>query len=77
MPLAAGALIGAPLRDEFAPDNPKIATLIRVLRANDDDLLFLKQIGLRWIHAGFDSEHSYEAIKGAQDRLDTNNSRKL
>lgn len=69
LPLAVGVLKAAPLRDEFAPDNPKIATLIRVLKASDDDLLFLKQIGLRWIHADFGAEHSYEAIKAAQDRL--------
>lgn len=70
LPLAAGLLSAAPQKDEYAPDNTKIATLINILKASDDDLLFLKQIGLRWIHADFGGESSYEAIKSQQDRLD-------
>ena len=71
-PLAAGVAVAAPppgRKNEADPDNTKIATLINVHKATDDDLLFLKQIGLRWIHADFGSEGSYESIKGAQERL--------
>jgi mannonate dehydratase len=69
LPLAAGLATAAPRKDEHAPDNTKIATLINVLKATDDDLLFLKQIGLRWIHADFGGEVAYDVIKGVQDRL--------
>ena len=67
-PLAAAALLNAAARkDEYAEDNTKIATMIDVRKATDDDLLFLKQIGLRWVHASFGNEPaSYEFIKSAQ-----------
>src|SRR5215470_17237775 len=65
---AAGAL-AAPRKDEYDPDNTKIATLINVHSATDDELLFLKQIGLRWIHAEFGDDAPYDFIKSAQERL--------
>jgi mannonate dehydratase len=69
LPLAAGGYaIAAPRKDEFAPDNTKIATMVSV-RASDDELLFLKQIGLRWVHAEFGNDAPYDVIKGFQDRL--------
>ncbi len=69
LPLAAGLLSAAGRLDESDPAGTKIATLINVLKSSDDDLLFLKQLGLRWIHADFGGETSYEVIKAQQDRL--------
>src|SRR5262249_14614771 len=62
--------LAAPARkDEHDPDNTKIATLISVRRTTDDDLLFLKQIGIRWLHADFGADASYDVIKSTQERL--------
>jgi mannonate dehydratase len=66
--LWGGSMLAAPRKDEHDPDNTKIATLIDV-GAPDDELLFLKQIGLRWVHASFGKDAPYEAIKAAQERL--------
>src|SRR2546425_11451612 len=60
--------LAAPRKDEHDPDNTKIATLIDV-GASDEELLFLKQIGLRWVHLSFGKDAPYEAIKAAQERL--------
>src|SRR5213076_1377569 len=70
LPLAAGAAaLGAGTRkDENDPDNTKIATLIDAT-ASDSQLLFLKQIGLRWLHVSFGKDAPYEAIKSAQERF--------
>lgn len=70
LPLAAGAAaLGAATRkDEHAPDNTKIATAINAT-ATDDHLLFLKQIGLRWLHVSFGKDQSLAAIKAAQERF--------
>lgn len=69
LPLAAVALSAAPRKNEHDADNLKLATLINIRRATDDDLLFLRQIGLRWIHADFGSDGSPEFIQAAQERL--------
>jgi len=72
MAAAGGALaFGAPpaRKDEHDPDNIKIATLINMRSATDDMLLFLKQIGLRWVHFDFGDDGSFETIKGTQERL--------
>ena len=78
IPLATGAaaLVGkqasaaaAPHKDEYDPDNTKIAAMVDVHSASDDELLFLKQIGLRWVHATFGDNGSAEIIKTAQERL--------
>jgi len=71
LPLAAGAaaLAAAPRKNEHDPDNTKIATVVNIGSATDDLLLFLKQIGLRWIHADFGNDAPYEFIKSTQERL--------
>src|SRR5947209_3642566 len=71
LPLAAFAAgaFAAPRKDEYDPDNTKIATMVNIDSATDDELLFLKQIGLRWIHAEFGNDANYDVIKSAQDRL--------
>jgi mannonate dehydratase len=69
LPLAAAAAPAlAARKDEFDTDNTKIATMVSS-RASDDELLFLKQIGLRWVHAEFGAEAPFDAIKNFQERL--------
>ena len=78
LPLAAGsvALVGGqaataapPRKDEYDADNTKIAALIDVHSTPDDELLFLKQIGLRWVHASFGDNGSAEVIRATQEGL--------
>ncbi len=70
LPLAAAGAMAAPLRDEYDPANIKIATRLYLKSATDADLLFLKQLGLRWVHAEFGPAASFEHIKKTQERLD-------
>ena len=79
LPLAAGAaqalgtasaVNAAPHKDEYAPDNLKIASMLNVGSATDEDLLLFKQMGLRWVHAQFGDKVPYELIKSTQERLD-------
>src|ERR1039458_7656850 len=75
-PLAAGAAAAvpgaapaaAPKIDEYDPSNTKIATVVSP-NANDDQFLFLQQIGLRWVQVAFGPNASYDFIKTTQDRL--------
>jgi len=71
LPLAGAAARALPAsrKDEHDPDNTKIATQISATSATDDDLLFLKQIGLRWVHAGFGRDATFEVMKSGQERL--------
>ena len=55
--------------DEYDPANIKVATRLYLRTATDDDLLFLKQIGMRWVHAEFGANASYDMIKSSQERL--------
>ena len=55
--------------DEADPDGTKIAIKLTVQNTSDEELLFLKQIGLRWLHADFGEEASYDFIKATQDRF--------
>jgi mannonate dehydratase len=66
LPLAAAA---APLRDEYDPGNIKIATRLYLKSATDADLLFLKQLGLRWVHAEFGPAAPHDHIRATQERL--------
>jgi mannonate dehydratase len=70
LPLAASALAAAPRKEEHDPDNTKIATVVNHRAATDDMLLFLKQIGLRWVHFDFGDNAGYEVLKSTQERLD-------
>src|SRR5262245_18304944 len=65
----AAALAAPAPQNEHDRDNIKIATIVNIRSATDELLLFLKQIGLRWIHADFGDNFSYEAIKSTQERL--------
>jgi len=59
----------APRTDEYAPDNMKVATRLNIRSATDEDLLFLRQLGMRWIHAEFGAKAPYEMIRSTQERL--------
>lgn len=73
---AAAALIpaAAPMKASGAAavydqDNPKLAVKIGLAAATDEELLFLKQMGLRWVHMDFGDDAPYEVIRGTQERL--------
>src|SRR6266699_932973 len=58
----------APKIDEHDPNNTKIATMVNA-RANDDQFLFLQQIGVRWVHVQFPLDTNFDPIKNTQERL--------
>ena len=64
-PFAARA---AALMDEYDPNNTKIATLVNAA-ADDDQFLFLQQIGVRWVHVQFPLNADFDLLKNTQDRL--------
>jgi mannonate dehydratase len=62
---AAGARI-----DEEDPKNTKICHRINARTITDDDLLFLKQIGLRWARLEFgEQETPFEYLRATQERF--------
>jgi mannonate dehydratase len=63
------AQAAAARKDEHDPDNTKLATLISVKKTSDEDLLFLKQLGLRWVHASFGADAPFEEVRATQERL--------
>jgi hypothetical protein len=70
LPRSAMALpvhAGAPF-DEADPEGTKIAIKLTVQHTTDEELLFLKQIGLRWLHADFGDAASYDFIRATRDR---------
>ncbi len=70
-PLAAGAA-RAPgprrLIDEYDPANIKLAHRLPST-ISDQDLLFLKQIGMRWARVEFGTEAPFETIRRTQERF--------
>ena len=66
--LPHSAMAASPF-DEADPDGTKIAVKLTVRHTTDEELLFLKQIGLRWLHADFGDEASYDFIKATQERF--------
>lgn len=54
--------------DEYDPNNTKIATLVNA-GADDDQFLFLQQIGVRWVHVQFPLNADFDLVKNTQDRL--------
>ena len=77
VPLAAGAAAlmararGAPAfrRNEDDPGNPKLEVKIDLKSATDDELLFLKQMGLHWVHLAFGEDAPYDLMRSTQERL--------
>jgi mannonate dehydratase len=66
--LAGGSRLGLAL-DEYDPANTKIAHRVSA-RLSDDDLLFLKQIGMRWARVEFgDGETPFETIRATQEKF--------
>jgi mannonate dehydratase len=63
------SLAASPRKDEYDPDNIKIATRLTIRSATDEDLLFLKELGLRWVHAEFGENAPYEYVRSTQERL--------
>lgn len=54
---------------EDDPSNIKVQREINARQVSDDDLLFLKQIGVRWARLQFGAEEApFELIRGAQER---------
>ena len=54
---------------EDDPANIKVQRELDARRVTDDDLLFLKQIGIRWARLQFGAEEApFELIRGAQER---------
>ncbi len=68
LPGSAAAKSMAPM-DEADPDGTKIAIKLTVEHTTDEELLFLKQIGLRWLHADFGDAASYDLIRATRDRF--------
>src|SRR5690349_2809359 len=67
--ISAPSVVSAPARmDEYDPNNTKVATMVSA-RAADDHFLFLKQIGVRWVHVQFPMDTNFELIKDTHDRL--------
>ena len=68
LPLAAGQ----PARpiDEHDPANTKLAHRVVVKTTTDGDLLFLQQIGMRWVRVEFGpGEGSFEHVRQTQERF--------
>src|SRR5260370_29286482 len=70
--LAAASRFGLAQRrrlDEYDPTNTKIAHRVSA-RISDDDLLFLKQIGMRWARVEFgEGDTPFETIRATQQRF--------
>jgi mannonate dehydratase len=72
LPLAAAApalLSGLSGKNEDDADNTKIAVKVFVPKTTDEEMLFLKQIGLRWVHADFGDDSRSEVVKSTQERF--------
>lgn len=55
--------------DEFADTNTRIAHRLTVRNLTDDDLLFLQQIGLRWVRLEWGAEPiSFDELRATQQR---------
>jgi len=56
--------------DEHDPSNTKLAHRINARTVTDDDLLFLKQIGLRWARVEFaDVNTPFDYLRATQERF--------
>src|SRR6266496_4544507 len=63
-----GAGAGRRVIDEYDPANIKLAHRVPA-RIGDDDLLFLKQIGMRWARVELgDEDASFDSLRATQQR---------
>ena len=68
-PRIAAAQSAAKRLDEFDPANTKIAHRVSA-RINDDDLLFLQQIGMRWLRVEWgEGPVPLDSIRATQERM--------
>ncbi|MEX2300488.1 MAG: hypothetical protein WD733_06105, partial [Bryobacterales bacterium] len=66
--VASGAGTDKAEIDEYAAGNIKLARRVPD-DLSDDDMLFLKQVGLRWVRVNFAPERSsLEQLRGTQQR---------
>ena len=73
LPAAAQIITTTPSKaaarlDEHDPSNTKIATMVSP-RQSDDHFLFLKQIGIQWVHVQFPIDANFDLVENTQDRL--------
>jgi mannonate dehydratase len=71
-PIAASAIAAErlPRIDEYDPGNLKLSHRIPV-RITDDEMLFLKQLGIRWARVEFgDTDYTLAQLRDVQDRFD-------
>lgn len=69
-PAAAAAFAHAATLSEDDARNTKLCHRINARQITDDDLLFLKQIGLRWARLEFgDQDTSFEYLRATQERF--------
>lgn len=68
MPLALSAA-GKKVIDEYDPANTKLSHRMVIRSLNDDDLLFLKQLGIKWCRIEFGDSAPYDFMKATVDRL--------
>ena len=70
LPLLALPLPAAkPKIDEYDPANIKLSHRMPIRSMTDDDLLFLKQLGIKWCRIEFGDSVDFAYMKAAQDRL--------
>ena len=69
VPSSALALSLAPAPGADDAEGTKIAIKLTVEHTTDEELLFLKQIGLRWLHADFGNAASYDLIRSTRERF--------
>ncbi|MBL8214172.1 MAG: mannonate dehydratase [Bryobacterales bacterium] len=55
--------------DEYQPGNIKLSHRMPIRNMNDEDLLFLQQLGVRWARIEFGNSADFAMIKATQDRL--------
>jgi mannonate dehydratase len=55
--------------DEHDPSNIKLSHRMPIRNMTDDDLLFLRQIGIRWCRIEFGNSAGYDFLKATVDRL--------
>ncbi|MCS7024142.1 MAG: mannonate dehydratase [Bryobacteraceae bacterium] len=68
-PAAAQRASQRPVLDEQDPTNIKLSHRMPIRNLSDDDLLFLRQLGIQWCRIEFGNEAPYEYMKSTQQRL--------
>lgn len=69
--LLAGMQLRRRVIDEHDPSNVKLAHRVNARTITDDDLLFCKQIGLRWLRAEFgEQDTSLDYLRSVQQRFE-------